>query len=91
MEYNEKKFLVLRYGKNEELKNDTLYMTGDKVSLIDQVNQCKDLGITMEDSDLFQQQIEKTCSKAKQKCGWILRTFYTRDGSFLRYMYNSLA
>ena len=57
--------------------------------VIEQVNTCRDLGVTMSDDATFNDQVEKVTSKAKQKCGWILRTFYCRNTSFLRRMFNT--
>ena len=47
MEFNEKKFLVLRYGKNKNLKETTEYFTGNMKLIIEEVETCKDLGILM--------------------------------------------
>ena len=48
-------------------------------------------GITMQDDATFSIQVDKVCKKVKQKCGWILRTFYNRSPKFIRHMYNTLA
>ena len=90
MEFNGGKFLVLRYGKNKELKENTLYFTRDMDQVIEQVNNCRDLGITMSDDASFDSQIEKVCKKVRQKCGWIQRTFYSREHKFMKNMFNTL-
>ena len=90
MEFNTTKFQLLRYGKNVNLKENTCYFTGKMKSVIEQVSSCKDLGVIMEDTGEFDQQIEKACSKARQKASWILRTFYSRNPNFLRHMFNTL-
>ena len=90
MEFNSKKFLVLRYGKNTKLKEETEYYTGEMESIIEQVEMCKDLGILMTDDGAFEAQTEKACKKARQKAGWVMRTFYSRRSSFMRHMYNTL-
>ena len=84
-------FLVMRYGNNSMLKENTLYFTAQIQDVISQVNQCRDLGITMQDDATFSIQVPKVCKKVKQKCGWILRTFYNRSPKFMRHMYNTLA
>ena len=89
MKFNGGKFLVLRYGRNQELKENTLYFTGEMQQVIEQVNSCRDLGITMSDDATFTDQVDKVSRKAKQKCGWILRTFYCRKMNFLRKMFNT--
>ena len=90
MEFNGGKFLVLRYGKNKELKENTLYFTRDMDQVIEQVNTWRDLGITMSDEASFDGQIEKVCKKVRQKCGWIQRTFYSRERNFMKHMFNTL-
>ena len=91
MKFNGGKFLVLRYGRNETIKENTLYFTSEMQDIIQQVDHCRDLGVIMQDDATFTLQIEKVCKKVKQKCGWILRTFYNRSGHFMRHMFNSLA
>ena len=49
MKFNGGKFLVLRYGMDQELKDNTIYFTGEMQDVITQVNQCRDLGIIMQD------------------------------------------
>ena len=58
--------------------------------VIQHVDNCRDLGITMQDDASFSLQIEKVCKKVRQKCGWINRTFYTRNPRFMRHMWNTL-
>ena len=89
MKLNGGKFLVLRYGKNQSIKENTMYFTSEMQHVIEQVNTCRDLGITMSDDATFSDQVEKVSRKAKQKCGWILRTFYCRKTNFLRSMFNT--
>ena len=90
MKFNGDKFLILRYGRNHEIKEDTCYFTEDMEYIIEEVDSCRDLGVTMENSAKFEIHIEKVCKKVRQKCGWVLRTFYSRDQHFLRHMFNTL-
>ena len=60
MEFNAKKFLVLRYGRNQTLKEDTEYFTGDMDLIIEEVETCKDLGVIMSNNGSFEAQIEKS-------------------------------
>ena len=90
MEFNSKKFLVMRYGKNSTLKQDTEYFTGEMETVIEQVENCKDLGVILSDDATFEHQIDKVTKKARQKGGWIMRTFYSREQHFMRHMYNTL-
>ena len=90
MKFNGGKFQVLRYGKDQDLKQNTVYFTGEMEHVIEQVENCRDLGVTLEDSAKFELHIENVCKKVRQKCGWVLRTFYSRDPRFLRHMFNTL-
>ena len=90
MKYNATKFVVIRYGRNQSLKEETIYFTGDTDEIIEEKESTKDLGILMQNDAGFSQHIEKVCSKVRQKSGWIFRTFYSRRGWFLRHMWNSL-
>ena len=91
MKFNGGKFLVMRYGKDVSLKESTIYFTSELQEVIQQVDNCRDLGIVMQDDATFSLQVEKVCKKIKQKCGWILRTFYNRSNKFMRHMFNTLA
>ena len=90
MKFNGGKFQVLRYGPNKLLKENTSYFTGNMEDVIDQVNNVKDLGVILSDNAKFEDQIEKVCKKARQKSGWVMRTFFSRDPEFMRHMYNTL-
>ena len=47
-------------------------------------------GAILSDDGTFEQQLEKVCKKSRQKGGWVMRTFYSRNPNFMRHMYNSL-
>merc|ERR1711963_766243 len=90
MEFNKKKFQVLRYGENEELKNETSYFSGNFEELIERFESIRDLGVELSDDGAFDDHLEKVCKKARQKSGWLFRTFYSRNALFLRQMFKSL-
>ena len=58
--------------------------------MIEEVKSRKDLGVIMKNDGKIEDQIDKPCSKARQKAGWVLRMFYTRSTMFLKHMFNSL-
>ena len=91
MKFNTGKFQVLRYGRNTSLKENTMYFTDEMETLIEEVESCRDLGMIMENTASFDKQTEKACNKKRQKCGWILHTFYTRKTRFMRKMFNELS
>ena len=43
MEFNKKKFQVIRYGENEDLKNETLYFAGNYDEVIERFTSLRDL------------------------------------------------
>ena len=90
MEFNNKKFVVLRYGKNLEIKENTSYFSGETDEIIKEKESTRDLGIIMQNDASFNEHIEKICKKVRQKSGWMFRSFYNRQGWFLRHMWNSL-
>ena len=47
MMFNDGKFVVLRYGKNTTLKEDTQYFTDDMSQVICDQENHKDLGVIM--------------------------------------------
>ena len=89
MEFNSLKFELLRYGKNEELKNSTTYVT-PLWELIESKEAVKDLGITMANNCSFQQHITNITESAKRMSAWVLRTFTTREKTPMMTLYKSL-
>ena len=90
MAFNGKKFEMLRYGRNENLKIETNYLTPKAEDIIE-IKEClRDLGIQMSDDAKFDNHIAHVCSKVRQKCGWILRTFNCRSSFFMKFMWKSL-
>ena len=86
MEFNGKKFQVVRYGQNEELKNNTEYFSGAYEEIIERFETIRDLGVQLSDDASFNEQIENVCKTARQKSGWI----YCRRPNFLKQMFKSL-
>ena len=90
MVFNQKKFQVMRYGPNEELKNNTQYFAGNYEEVIERFTSLRDLGIQLSEDGTFSEHIENVCKKARQKCGWLMRTFFNRKCHFMKQMFNSL-
>lgn len=88
--FNKDKFLVIRGGPNDKLKDDTLYFSGDHDSIIDRVSSCRDLGVTMSEDLSFKEQVKKVKNKASKKANWILRSFKSRNGDVTRQLWRSL-
>ena len=90
MAFNSSKFEVLRYGSNTALKESTNYLTPGCEAIIEEKENLRDLGIIMSNDASFSSHVEHVCKKVKQKCGWILRTFSSRQTWFLKFMWKSL-
>ena len=90
MKFNGAKFQLLRYGPNEDIKNNTTYFTGNMEETIEQFSSLRDLGVIMTDDAKFNTHIEKVVKTVRQKIGWILRTFFTRRTDILKQLWKSL-
>ena len=66
MQFNENKFELLRYGKNQDIKESTSYF-GPNSRIIEQTQCVKDLGIKMSDTFSFTDRIDRVCNKDRQK------------------------
>ena len=53
MDFNNLKFVFLRYGFDEDLKEDTLYFSNDIMAPIDSLGHYKDLGVLISNSEDF--------------------------------------
>ena len=89
MELHGSKFDLVRYGENESLKSGTNYKS-NLGSVIEEQDQVTDLGVTMHRSGNFSPQITKLILKGKKLCGWILRTFNTREAIPMLTLWKSL-
>ena len=78
MKFNSDKFELLRYGKDEEIKFNTIYFSADD-KIIEEKEVLRDLGLQMNNKADFSDHIRNVCQKAKQKSGWIVRTLKTRS------------
>ena len=89
MRFNSDKFELLRYGNNQEIKDDTIYFSADN-DPIEEKEVLRDLGIMMNNDATFKNHIDKVCKTVKQKSGWILRTFVCRQPHILKLLWKSL-
>ena len=90
MEYNGRKFQLLRLGKDESLKNDTSLFSADYNDIIEPNDWVRDLGIAVNNRANFRTQRDQALIKIKKKAGWILRTFGSRDPRLLRSLWKAL-
>ena len=89
MFFNGTKFQVVRYGPNEDLKNNTSYFT-DADEIVDRFESLRDLGVILNDKANFEDHVEHVTKKVRQKIGWVLRTFYCRRTDFMKTIFKTL-
>ena len=89
MEFNFPKFETLRFGNDDDIKENTFYKTkcNEKIKIVEHA---KDLGIITSSSGNFKQHIRTMVDTAQQLCGWILRTFSTRKKDPMLLLWRSL-
>ena len=90
MKFNGAKFQLLRYGPDEEIKNNTLYFTDNYEHIIERFSSLRDLGVILSEDGKFDNHIEKVSKQVRQKVGWILRSFYTRKIGHLKHLWKTL-
>ena len=71
---NGKKFENMSYGKNNDLKKESIYLT-DTGCTITTKNNVKDLGVILNSNLKYDDHIDKIISKVNGICSWILRVF----------------
>ena len=89
MQFNDKKFELIRYGQDEELKKSTSYKSSDG-SQIEEKRKLRDLGIIINNEANFNDHVEHIVSKVKQKTGWILRSFMSRKPYIMKLLWKQL-
>ena len=89
MEWNDSKFVRLSTGPNDDLKMLGLF-TPEYNDMIGQEGVTRDLGIQVDQDYNFKTHRLLTAQKVTKQCGWILRTFATRDASVLKLLWKSL-
>ena len=81
---------MLRLGPKEDIKENTIIFSPDYGEVVEAKPVIKDLGILVDDEVRYEDQLYRAVSKAKQKAGWVLRTFSSRDVGLLRTFWRSL-
>ena len=71
-------FELLRFGNEQEIKSATTYKSYDD-SNNDDEEQGRDLGIMMSNTVTFTLYIRNVVEKARDKTGWVLRVFQSRN------------
>lgn len=90
MMFNEDKFQMISYSQNPlHTPIEHTYHTKDGVEIKEE-EEIRDLGVLMNKDMTFSSQVQKAVNKARQKSGWILRTFKSRDTNTIMTLYKSL-
>ena len=89
MFFNQDKFELVRHGNNFRStvtipRGHYLTDDGTPIKLHAAV---RDLGIQVSEDSNFSVQIAKVCQAARSKANWVYRSFYSRDVSFLAFMW----
>ena len=69
MLYNGSKFQLIRYGPNEDIREDTLYFIDNYENIIERYSSLRDLGVILSEDGKFKLHIEKVATKVRQKIG----------------------
>ena len=88
MVFNGEKFDLLRYVVSGAAV-DFVYETNDRRP-IDTKERVTDLGVMMSDSLKFDDHIQEVSTRGRQRVGWMLRVFQTRERVALMTLYRSL-
>ncbi|XP_076069684.1 uncharacterized protein LOC143041557 [Oratosquilla oratoria] len=89
MQFNEEKFEVLRYGTNQDIKDNTeLYM--ERGMQITPNAHVKCLGIHSSDDATFQHLIMQSVKRARGMVSWVLRTFSSREVQVMLTLWKAL-
>ena len=88
MSFNTEKFQLLKYGKDDELKQNE-YSLPD-IQLITESKQARDVGVIMTNDAKFSKQIKVVTNKAKCNVGMILQSFQRRDKNIMLRWFKSL-
>ena len=90
MLWNNLKLQLVRFGPNNDMKEDPLIFGQDYNTFLTRNDVVKDLGINIDQDLNYKSQRQKAIAKANQKAGWILRTFRDRSPSFIRRLWCTL-
>ena len=88
MLFNGKKFELMRYSASGGTI-DFQYRTSLDEVIVQKPRTC-DLGVVVSDSANFDDQVNNLATKGRQRIGWILRVFKTRERTPMLVLYRSL-
>ena len=84
MVFNSQKFKYLSFSTNVSITSGYVNAyVSPNYYVIDNVNNLKDFGIIMSSNCSFEQHIIELCKRCTGLCGWILRTFSSRESTVM--------
>ena len=89
MQLHDDKFELLRYGKDDNIKNSTHYFSPSG-SLITNKEVVKDISVLMSSTNTFTDHIDSVIEKGKQISSSILRTYISRGQNEMLTLWKSL-
>ena len=89
MKFNDDKFELISFGLSLLLQNRRIYFGPDGSEIKAKLH-VKDLGVIISNNCNFSEHINKVCSKARDMCSWILRTFCSRTPLLMLTLWKSL-
>ena len=89
MKFNANTFELLRYGKVQEIKSAVTYKSYDD-SNIDEKEQVRILCIMISNTATFTLHIKNIVKNPRNKMGWVLRVFQSRERSLMMTLLKSL-
>ena len=89
MQFNHKKFELLRYGTNSELQNSISYISnsGQPITV---KSSTKDLGVIMSSTGGFNEHINGIIDTVRDLSAWILRSFKSRSRLLMLQLWKSV-
>ena len=91
MVFNSQKFKYMSFFLNVSITSDYVNAyVSIHLYVIGNVNNLKDLGIIMSSNCSFEQHIIELCKQCTGLCGWILRTFSSRESTVMMTLFKSL-
>ena len=89
MSFNNRKFQLVQYGKNLNLRHDYNYLSPDYSAVIGPSTVVRDLGVQVNNSLNYLDQIEYIYKKPKQRINMILRIFSNRSSIFMKFYWKT--
>ena len=85
MKFNISKFNVVKFGRNQDLKENYNYFGPNSEEIMIDNDEVRDLGVIISPDGSYKAHISKTISKINQRIGYILRAFKNRSITLMKW------